>query len=94
MVTLDVNSLYTSIQYQLGIDTVRELLLTSHFNDEETHFCLEYLSIIFKENYFMFADQFYQQKCGTVMGLNVALPYANAYRAAFEEKHVYPNPLY
>lgn len=94
LVTLDVNSLYTSITHDLGISAVETLLSGSNLTTDEITFCLDSLTIILKDNYFLFGDQFYLQTRGTAMGSNVAPPYANAYMAQFEEMHVYPNHLF
>lgn len=94
LVTLDVNSLYTSIQHDLGLAAVKTLLTDSIYTQDEITFCLDTLTIILKENYFLFGDQFYLQKCKTAMGSYVAPPYVNAYMAIFEETHIYTNKLY
>lgn len=67
LVTLDVNSLYTSIQHDLGLTAVSTLLSTSTLTPEEIIFCVDSLTIILKENNFLFVDQFFLQKCGTAM---------------------------
>lgn len=69
-----------SIQHDLGITVL---------NKGEIDFCIN-----LRDNYFLFEDQFYLQKRGTAMGLNVAPSYANAYMAHFKKIHIYPNHLY
>ncbi|CAJ0957842.1 unnamed protein product [Ranitomeya imitator] len=94
LVTFDVKSLYTSIEHDLGITAVRKLLQSSNLNTNSTQLCLDLLSIVLRENYFLFGDQFYSQICGTAMGANVAPAYANAYLDDFEQSHVYSNTLF
>ncbi|CAJ0932388.1 unnamed protein product [Ranitomeya imitator] len=61
---------------------------------DSIQFCLDLLDIVRRENYFLYEDTFYVQKCGTAMGANVAPAYANAYMNFFEIKHVFPNDLF
>ncbi|CAJ0933921.1 unnamed protein product [Ranitomeya imitator] len=94
LVTLDVNSLYTSITHDKGIEATRYLLESSDMSIDSIQFCLDLLDIVLCENYFLYEDTFYVQKCGTAMGANVAPAYANAYVNLFEIKHVFPNDLF
>lgn len=94
LVTIDVVSLYTSIEHQKGIEAVRGLLSTSDYSIQQQNFVMELLEIVLYENFFLFRDQFFIQKRGTAMGSNVAPPYANCYMSDFEERFVYINPLY
>ncbi|CAJ0954330.1 unnamed protein product [Ranitomeya imitator] len=94
LVTLDVNSLYTSITHEKGIEATRYLLESSDMSIDSTQFCLDLLDIVLRENYFLYEDTFYVQKCGTAMGANVAPAYANAYMNLFEIQHVFPNDLF
>ncbi|XP_077111244.1 uncharacterized protein LOC143767108 [Ranitomeya variabilis] len=94
LVTLDVNSLYTAIQHTKGIEATRLLLHQSTIPEDAIQFCLDLLTLVLYENYFLFEDTFYIQKCGTAMGSNVAPAYANAFMNHFETTHVFNNELY
>ncbi|CAJ0943545.1 unnamed protein product [Ranitomeya imitator] len=61
LATFDVKSLYTSIEHTLGITAFAELLRSSNLSNNLTQLCLDLLSIVLRENYFLFGDQFYQQ---------------------------------
>ncbi|CAJ0965286.1 unnamed protein product, partial [Ranitomeya imitator] len=95
LVTLDVNSLYSCIDHQRGIEAV-QWFLTEHtvFSPDQLQFCMDLLSFILHKNFFMFGDQYYIQRTGTAMGSNMAPPYANIFMAAFEETYVYTHPLF
>lgn len=51
------------------------------------------LRIILKENVFLFGDDFYIQKWGTVMGSNVP-PFANTFTMMFSELYEYTHDLF
>ncbi|CAJ0966383.1 unnamed protein product [Ranitomeya imitator] len=92
--TLDVNSLYTSITHDTGIEAVSLKLLEASVDTLSQDLCLELLNLVLRENYFLFEDDFYVQICGTAMGSNVAPAYANLYMDRFERDFVYPNTLF
>ncbi|CAJ0964548.1 unnamed protein product [Ranitomeya imitator] len=94
LVTLDVNSLYTSITHDKGIEATKFLLESSDMSVDSIQFCLDLLDIVLRENYFLFEDTFYVQRCGTAMGANVAPAYANAYMNFFEINYVFSNDLF
>lgn len=92
--TMDVNSLYTAIPHELGIQCIRDTLDSMQLGDTFKTFLITLLTIILKENYFQYLDKFYIQLQGTAMGSNVAPSYANLFMANFEEKFVYPHPSF
>ncbi|KAM4034776.1 uncharacterized protein ACNLHF_021466 [Anomaloglossus baeobatrachus] len=94
LVTMDVNSLYTSITHERGIEAVKKSLNNSDLGSNSISLCLALLDIVLSANYFLFGDDFYKQICGTAMGFNVAPAYANLYMNEFEEMHIYTNTLY
>ncbi|CAJ0928437.1 unnamed protein product [Ranitomeya imitator] len=97
LVTLDVNSLYTCINHQRGIDAVQWFLTEyTNFSPDQLQFCMDLLVLVLHKNFFLFSDQYYIQKTGTAMGSNMAPPYANIFMfmAAFEETYVYTHLLF
>ncbi|CAJ0968878.1 unnamed protein product [Ranitomeya imitator] len=95
LVTMDVNSLYTSIDHQKGLEAVQWFLdKYTNFSSIQKEFCLTLLNMILTKNFFLFGDQFYIQKVGTAMGSNVAPPYANIFMTSFEEHFVYTHCLF
>ncbi|XP_077125312.1 uncharacterized protein LOC143782087 [Ranitomeya variabilis] len=94
LVTFDVKSLYTSIKHDLGIAAVGDLLEQSAFSHHSKQFCIDLLSLILRNNFFLFGDQYYLQTQGTAMGANVAPAYANTYMDSFEKEYVYNNLLF
>ncbi|CAJ0960434.1 unnamed protein product [Ranitomeya imitator] len=92
--TFDVNSLYTSITHDTGIEAVSLTLSEAGVDTRSQDLCLELLNLVLGENYFLFEDDFYVQICGTAMGSNVAPAYANLYMDRFERDFIYPNTLF
>ncbi|XP_041430880.1 uncharacterized protein LOC121397711 [Xenopus laevis] len=94
LVSLDVSSLYTSINHDTGISAVTHFLNTTEYTEEQKSFLVDLLQIVLHQNYFLFGDNFYIQQRGTVMGSNVAPSYANLYMAHIEEEVIYKNSLF
>ncbi|CAJ0947986.1 unnamed protein product [Ranitomeya imitator] len=75
LVTMDVNSLYTSIGHQDGIKAVMSFLEEhTHFSSQQKSFCRDLLTLILTKNFFIFEDEFFIQEKGTAMGSNMAPP--------------------
>ncbi|CAJ0936373.1 unnamed protein product [Ranitomeya imitator] len=95
LVTMDVNSLYTSIEHQKGMEAVKLFLMQhTNFSNDQLAFCRDLLSLILTKIFFLFEDQFFFQIKGTAMGSNVAPPYANIFMDYFEKSFVYPHFLF
>ncbi|CAJ0929680.1 unnamed protein product [Ranitomeya imitator] len=94
LVTLDVKDLYTSIPHLNGINAVHHSLTTAGLTTNQINLCVELLTIVLHNNFFLFQDTFYLQKRGTAMGSNVAPPYANTYMTEFETYIIYKHPLF
>ncbi|CAJ0964569.1 unnamed protein product, partial [Ranitomeya imitator] len=94
LVTLDVKDLYTSIPHLDGINAVHHSLTTAGLTTSQINLCVELLTIVLYNNFFLFQDTFYLQKRGTAMGSNVAPPYANTYMTEFETSVIYKHPLF
>ncbi|CAJ0965785.1 unnamed protein product, partial [Ranitomeya imitator] len=94
LVTMDVNSLYTSITHEKGIAASKLLLENSGRSTTSIHLCLDLLRLVLYENYFLYEDTYYVQCQGTAMGSNVAPAYPNAYMNSFEESFVYTDVRY
>ncbi|XP_077136883.1 uncharacterized protein LOC143793776 [Ranitomeya variabilis] len=77
MVTADVESLYTCIDHEQGIDAVRLFLGAS---DRDGPLC----DLVLTHNFFVFKDQFYLQKRGTAMGAACSPSYANLFLGSWE----------
>ncbi|CAJ0961173.1 unnamed protein product [Ranitomeya imitator] len=92
--TFDVNSLYTSITHDKGIEAVSLTLNEANVDRGIQELCLDLLNLVLRENYFLFGDDFFVQTCGTAMGSNVAPAYANLYMDRFEKEHVYADPIF
>lgn len=84
--TMDVNSLYTNIDTQLGLKAVSECLKRHPKEDRPDAEILQLLELCLIRNDFTFNGQFYLQTKGTAMGKKFAPSYANIYMAAWEEE--------
>ncbi|CAJ0943929.1 unnamed protein product [Ranitomeya imitator] len=95
LVTMDVNSLYTSIGHQDGIKAVMSFLEEhTQFSSQQKSFCRDLLTLILTKKIFIFEDQFFLQERGTAMGSNMAPPYANIFMDQFEITFVYSHPSF
>jgi hypothetical protein len=79
-VTLDFESLYTSIPLDDLYNTLTNYNESPSFNKIKNS-TIKILQFIFKNNYFSYANQTYQQEDGIAMGTNVAPIIANLYLA-------------
>lgn len=82
-------SLYTSIDVQEGLDTIKCILSKTDLSDKGQSFLLELLELILTRNYFSFDNKFFLQRRGTAMGANVAPTFANLFVASLEEGALY-----
>ena len=88
LVTFDVESLYTNIEHNLGIEAITYWLnqyrheVNQRFTNE---FITDAIKIVLENNTFFFNDEFYLQTSGTAMGTKMAPTYANLVLAYLEE---------
>lgn len=92
-VTVDVQSLYTCIPHEAGIDAL------SHYLENRTpgllptnEFLLTLSQIILTINFFKYCDSYFLQCCGTAMGSAFAPSYACLVMGFWEEKFI-DNPI-
>lgn len=85
LVTLDVVSLYTSINPALGLEAISKILsnrpasLWAH-----TNMLLHMTKIILENNFFIFDRKWYRQKKGVAMGSKFSPSFANLFMGALE----------
>lgn len=90
--SLDVNSLYTSIPHDVGLLAVQNFLLTDPMlNTRQAAFILDTTSFCLTHNYFHFEGQFYLQTHGTAMGANFSTSYANLTMGHWENLFIWNN---
>ncbi|XP_077148976.1 uncharacterized protein LOC143809888 [Ranitomeya variabilis] len=69
LITLDVESLYTNINHDVGLKAISFFLDSNTTGDREhDQFLLDLLFFILDKNYFVFDRSFYRQVKGTAMG--------------------------
>lgn len=97
LVTFDVQSLYTNIPHQGGIEALQHFLsLRPPMSKPSLECILDLADIVLSNNFFRFQNEFYIQKKGTAMGSKMAPNYACLYMGLFEKEHVLNpvNPFY
>ena len=95
LVTMDVQSLYTNIPHDEGVQAIRRFLNAHSSIDDNLDIdgLAKSAEFILKHNYFSFDNQHYLQKQGTAMGTKMAPAYANIFMAVLEEEFLSNRPL-
>ena len=91
--TIDIDSLYTNIDTQLGLQAVNKWFQKFPDNNRPDTYLLDLLNISLTKNDFEFNGQFYLQMKGTAMGKRFAPSYANIFMADWEESALAASPL-
>uniref|UniRef100_A0A8C5WJC8 Reverse transcriptase domain-containing protein n=1 Tax=Leptobrachium leishanense TaxID=445787 RepID=A0A8C5WJC8_9ANUR len=85
LVTSDVQSLYTIIPHNKGIEAAKFFLEKGQkLQPEQIDFILKGIQLILEHNYFWFSEEFYLQVSGTAMGTRFAPSFANLFMAHWE----------
>uniref|UniRef100_A0A8C5PUJ4 Reverse transcriptase domain-containing protein n=1 Tax=Leptobrachium leishanense TaxID=445787 RepID=A0A8C5PUJ4_9ANUR len=85
LVTSDVQSLYTIIPHNRGIEAAQFFLEKDNkLLPEQVDFILKGIHLILEHNYFWFLEEFYLQISGTSMGTRFAPSFANLFMAHWE----------
>ncbi|CAJ0945347.1 unnamed protein product [Ranitomeya imitator] len=95
LIILDVESLYTNIKHDVGLEAVSFFLDSNTTGDREhEQFLLDLLVFVLDKNYFVFDRNFYRQVKGTAMGAWCAPSYANLFLEWWEELVVYKHEAF
>ncbi|KAM4012746.1 uncharacterized protein ACNLHF_022024 isoform 1-T1 [Anomaloglossus baeobatrachus] len=86
MVSLDVESLYTSIRHEDGLQAVRYFLSMSSLGSKLINFLMEVLEFALSHNFFLFKEIFYLQLQGTATGAAFAPSYANLFLGLWDRQ--------
>lgn len=90
LVTLDVESLYTNIPHEGGVEAVDFYLRPKHLDMKPSITCIKELTkLVLTKNSFMYKDVHYLQVKGTAMGSTMAPNYASLYVGFFEREFVF-----
>ena len=81
MITLDVESMYTNIDNEQGLEAVRNIFLAKPSPRRSDKHILELLELSLKNNDFEFNNDTFLQISGTAMGKKFAPSYANLFMA-------------
>lgn len=95
LITADVESLYTNMQLDLIIESIREIFLEHPDPSRPDQAILDLLSLTLYNNDFEFNNQFFLQICGIAMGRRYAPASANIYLRKFDHSaqhdfHIHP----
>ena len=96
LVTMDVESLYTTIPHCDGLHAVEHFSQDQGVNSIPVDVITKVTEFILTHNYFVFEDNIYLQMMGTAMGTRMAPQYANLFMALLESeflKHYHLKPL-
>ena len=85
LVTGDVTALYTNMDIDRTLDTVREALRKHPIQDRPDIHIIKLLEITLRNNDFVFDNEFFLQICGTAMGKTYAPALADLYLEKFDE---------
>jgi len=92
--TADAVSMYTNIDTTLGIDAIRQFLITNE-NDLPTNFpvqlFLNILETVMRNNIFSFGETYWIQEAGTAMGTPSACAYATLSYGHYENESILNN---
>ncbi|XP_068114979.1 uncharacterized protein [Hyperolius riggenbachi] len=93
LVGIDVESLYTSIPHEVGLEALR-FFLSDAYPDTPVHndFVVQAMRYVLEHNCFLFKDTHYRQVRGTSMGASCAPAYACLHLGLWERKDVYTLP--
>ena len=83
--TIDIDSLYTNIETEAGLQAVRECMLQYPDPKRPDDYILKLLDINLNKNDFEFNSKYYLQVKGTAMGKKFAPSYANIFMAKWEQ---------
>ena len=83
LATLDVESMYTNIDHDLGIQSVKDSFPTMNPPFDSI---MELLELTLKSNDFVFDGKFFLQVRGTAMGVDYAPHYSDIFMAKFEKE--------
>ena len=85
LITLDVESMYTNINHDEGLNAVKNAF-SDCINDPKFIAIMELLELSLKANDFEFDNKLFLQISGTAMGQKYAPHYADIYMAEFEKE--------
>ncbi|KAM4038422.1 uncharacterized protein ACNLHF_016745 [Anomaloglossus baeobatrachus] len=86
LATLDVETLYTNICHEHGLQAVEYFLGMSNWAPPLQHLILELLEFVLTHNAFTFGERFFLQRRGTAMGAACAPSYANLFLGYWERE--------
>lgn len=86
LITLDVESLYTNINTDQGIEAIRLMTQTYPNQERPDKEMLELINICLNNNDFTFNKEWFLQIYGTAMGKNFSPRYADIFMAIFEKQ--------
>ncbi|CAJ0967446.1 unnamed protein product [Ranitomeya imitator] len=90
LATMDVESLYSNIRHQDGLNACKFFLENTGTDADSV---VKLIKFILTHNYFEFDNKIYLQKTGTAMGSKMAPQYANLFMAKLESDFLSSCPI-
>ena len=89
LVTLDVESLYTNVPHEGGIQSLEHFLSERPTSATPSNACIVTMAeVVLTHNYFMFQDEYFLQRRGVAMGSPMAPNYAGLYVGFLEKTKI------
>lgn len=88
--SLDVESMYTSIDLDNAVKRIKNLL-AKYMHVTETEFVMDLINWVLNNNFFQYGSQWFLQTKGVAMGTSFAPQFANLYLLTYETE-VFSNP--
>lgn len=89
LVTMDIESLYTNVPFEGGLQAAEFFLNLRSDCTPSTRCIVDLIEIILTSNFFLFGSEFYLQVSGTSMGAKMALGFASLYCGLFEKDVIF-----
>lgn len=86
---MEVTSLYSNIEHEIGIRCVEDFLIEDpEIPETQRKFFSKALHLILPNNFFLYNEKIYHQKKGTAMGTRLVPSYTKLFMGKFEEKFI------
>ena len=93
LVTMDIESLYTNVPFEGGLQAAK-MFLDQRSDCNPTTDCLLGLTMeVLKSNFFLFGNSFYLQTSGVAMGSRMSPSFASLYVGHFEQDVIFNNKV-
>ncbi|XP_063044279.1 uncharacterized protein LOC134438605 [Engraulis encrasicolus] len=89
LVTMDIESLYTNVPFDGGLQAIKSFLEKRPSNTPTTECLLDLTECVLSYNYFLFGSDFHLQISGVAMGSKMSPSFASLYVGLFESDVIF-----